>query len=207
RPWSRSISMTAAGASRAFPGASSIGSPSVTVKPPSGCGSKTSGGVSCTAASGGPDTIKRTAAGPDLVRPGGSIRCGASVDDLDRAAGGSDLVGGGLAELLGPDGQGLGQVAVAEDLHAVVVPALDQAPGPQGGLVDGGAGVEEGLDQLEVEDGEVLLEPAVGEAAGGHAADQGHLAALGQRVLLEALARRVALVALGARLAVARADP
>ena len=54
-----------------------------------------------------------------------------------RAAGGGDLLGGGLAaELLGLDGQGLGQLAVAEDLDAVVVAALDDAAGAQGGLVD-----------------------------------------------------------------------
>src|SRR5690242_20175335 len=65
--------------------------------------------------------------------------------DHGLAAGGGDLLGGAGGELGGADGQGLGQFAVAEDLQAVVVAALDQAGGAEGGLVDDGAGGELGL--------------------------------------------------------------
>src|SRR5438270_398465 len=128
-----------------------------------------------------------------------------ALDDDGQATRGGDLGGGRFAELLGVDGQGLGDLAVAEDLDPVVVPALDDAPGPERRLVDHGAGLEGVDDPVEVDDREVLLERTVDEPALGDAPGQRHLAALEQRVLLEPLPGRVPLVALAGGLAVARA--
>ena len=74
-------------------------------------------------------------------------------------------------------------------------------------LVDDRAGLEPGVEVVEVDDRVELLERAVDEAALGDAAGQRHLAALEDRAELEPLARGVALVPLGRGLAVTRADP
>src|SRR4051794_39800735 len=102
-----------------------------------------------------------------------------------------DLGRGRFAELIRMHDQRLGQLAVAEDLDAVIVPPLDEPPGTEGRLVDDDTRFVAGLERREVDDRVVLLEGPVEEATFGDPAGQGHLAAFEQRTELEALARRV----------------
>src|SRR4051794_21896229 len=97
-------------------------------------------------------------------------------DQLDRPALGLDLLLGRLGEVVGPDDQFLGDVALAENTDAVE--RLFRQPfRPQAVNIDLAAGVEQPVDVADVHDVERPGEHAVGEAPLGDAAEQGGLAA------------------------------
>src|SRR4029079_5852217 len=113
-----------------------------------------------------------------------------------------DLLAGGRGELRGDDGELLGELAVAEDLDAVVA-ALHQTRFAKCRLVDRGA-VVEAVDIRDVHGGVLLLED-VGEAALRKTAVQRHLAALEAEHAGVAGARLLPLLSAAGGLAVSRA--
>src|SRR5690349_2083215 len=105
---------------------------------------------------------------------------------LAGAAGFLDDLFGRLRELRGRDGELLGELAVAEDLHAVVL-TLDQAGLTKCCLVDART-IVEALEVGDVHDRVVLLED-VRESALRQTAMQRHLAAFEAESTAEAGAR------------------
>src|SRR5688500_10905978 len=105
---------------------------------------------------------------------------------LAGAAGLLDDLAGRLRELGGGDGELLGELAVPEDLHAVVL-AFDHTGLAESRLIDGGAVIET-LQVGDVHHGVILLED-IGEATLRQSAMERHLAALETEAAAEAGAR------------------
>src|SRR5688500_7378768 len=136
-----------------------------------------------------PDSVRRDAAAPACL----------TFEDLRLAAQPRDALLRLGAEAMGADGERLGEVAVAEHLHAVE--GLLDHPALQEDLRrHDGAGVED-LEGADVDLRELLLEARVGEPALGHAAVQRHLAALEPVMMGEAAAALLPLLSAAGRLA------
>src|SRR5688572_31716714 len=131
-----------------------------------------------------------------------STTFGTLLDLLHGPAGLLDDLPGRLGELRRGDVELLGELAVAEDLHAIVR-ALDQAGLTKHGLIDRGA-VVEALQIGDVHDRVVGLED-IGEAALRQTAMQRHLAAFKTALAAVAGAGLLSLLATAGRLAMTRA--
>src|SRR5262249_44174982 len=127
-------------------------------------------------------------------------------DDLRRATPGRNLLGRRLREVVRPDRQLFGQLAVAEDAHAVRG-SLGETGLFEGLGVHRGAGLELRVEVADVGDVVGLIPRRVAESALGDAAEQRHLPALERPARVAGPGAGVlSLVAAGGGLAVPAAD-
>src|SRR5207247_2416322 len=117
-----------------------------------------------------------------------------------------DLLAGRRADGVHFDGEGMGHLAVAQDLHSLPIGVLDEPRLDEALGVHHRVGAERG-QRLEIDDRIRMLATVRQEAALGDPAVERHLAALEATRLAATRAGVVALAALRCRLAVTRARP
>src|SRR2546430_7828232 len=115
-----------------------------------------------------------------------------------------DLLAGRRADGVHFDGEGMGHLAVAQDLHSLPIGVLDEPRLDEALGVHHRVGAERG-QRLEIDDRIRMLATVRQEAALGDPAVERHLAALEATPLAATRAGVLALAALRCRLAVTRA--